>query len=268
MTTTHLEFSSVSFHYRNRPPVLDDVTFQVAAGEAVGLFGPNGAGKTTLTRLAMALLHPTSGTVTTLGTGTMDRHPEDLAGRVGYLFQHPEAQLFARTVEAEIAFGLEQMGVGREETRDRTAEVLERVGLLGARLENPWDLPAPHRRLVAFATALVSRPSLLILDEPTAGLDLRSRELVHRLLREHLGSGGSVFAVTHDPVFAAEVLDRGVVLGGARIIHDLSVSTLLAHPIAPGIPQHPLADIVVSLDLGDTEWRRDRLAHLLATERA
>lgn len=268
MTTTHLAFSNVSFHYRNGPPVLDDVTLQVAAGEAVGLFGPNGAGKTTLTRLAMALLHPTTGTVTTLGTGTTDRHPEDFAGPVGYLFQHPEAQLFARTVEAEIAFGLEQKGVGWAETRDRTAEVLERVGLRGARLENPWDLPAPHRRLVAFATALVSRPSLLILDEPTAGLDLRSRELVHCLLREHTGSGQSVIAVTHDPVFAAEVLDRGLVLGGGRIVHDLPVSTLLARPHMPGFPRHPLSDIVAGLDLGDTEWRRDRLAHLLVTERA
>lgn len=268
MTTSHLDFSNVSFHYRNGPPVLDNITFQVAAGEAVGLFGPNGAGKTTLTRLAMALLHPTTGTVTTLGTLTTGRHPEDLAGRVGYLFQHPEAQLFARTVEAEVAFGLEQMGVGREEGRSRTATVLERVGLLGSRLENPWDLPAPHRRLVAMATVLVTEPSLLILDEPTAGLDLRSRDLVHQLLREHLGMGGSVLAVTHDPVFAAETLDRGMVLGGGKVIQELPVSRLLSLSGTPGIPRHPLSDIVVGLDLGETEWRRDRLAHRLATERA
>ncbi len=268
MTTPHLEFSNVSFHYRNGPPVLDDITFQVGAGEAVGLFGSNGAGKTTLTRLAMALLHPTSGAVTTLGTLTTGRHPEDLAGRAGYLFQHPEAQLFARTVEAEVAFGLEQMGVGREETRSRTAAVLERVGLLGVRLENPWDLPAPHRRLVALATVLVTEPSLLILDEPTAGLDLRSRDLVHRLLREHLGMGGSVLAVTHDPVFAAETLDRGLVIGGGKIVHDLPISHLLSRSVVPGIPRHPLSDIVAGLGLGDAEWRRDRLAHRLATERA
>ncbi len=268
MTTPHLDFSEVSFHYRNGPPVLDAVSFQVGAGEAVGLFGSNGAGKTTLTRLAMALLHPTAGTVTTLGTGTTDRHPEDFAGPVGYLFQHPEAQLFARTVEAEIAFGLEQKGVGRGETRDRTAEVLERVGLLDARLENPWDLPAPHRRLVAMATILVTGPSLLILDEPTAGLDLKSRELVHHLLREHLGTGGSVFTVTHDPVFAAETLDRGVVLEGGKIVHDLAISRLLSRSATPSVPRHPLLDIVAKLELGEREWRRDRLAHRLATGRA
>lgn len=266
MTTPHLEFSEVTFHYRDGPQVLDSVSFGVEAGEAVGLFGPNGAGKTTLTRLAMALLHPTAGTVTTLGIGTAGRHPEDLAGRVGYLFQHPEAQLFARSVEAEVAFGLEQMGVGREERMDRTARVLERVGLLGVRSENPWDLPAPHRRLVALATVLVTDPSLLILDEPTAGLDQGSRELVHRLLLEHLGSGGSVFAVTHDPVFAGEVLDRGLVLGGGNIIHDLPLSRVLAHPPLPGVPRHPLSDLVAGLDLGGTEWRREHLAQRLAAE--
>ena len=106
---TPLVLESVRFGY-GIEPVLEGVSLRVAAGEGVALLGVNGAGKTTLTRLAMALRHPSAGRVLTAGRDTAGRQPEDLADVAGYLFQHPEAQLFARTVHAEVAFGPERLG--------------------------------------------------------------------------------------------------------------------------------------------------------------
>ena len=154
---TPLRMDAVSFGY-GPETVLERVSLEVRSGESVALLGANGAGKTTLTRLAMALRHPGSGRVVTAGRDTAHRSPEDLAEVAGYLFQHPEAQLFARTVRAEVAFGPERLGWTTERTRAAVEGVLAELGLSALAGSHPYDLPQPTRRLVALAAALV-RPS-------------------------------------------------------------------------------------------------------------
>ena len=243
---TPLVLDAVRFGYGARP-VLDGVSLRVEAGEGVALLGSNGAGKTTLTRLAMALCHPQQGRVETGGRITLGRRPEDLADVAGYLFQHPEAQLFAATVRAEVAFGPERMGWRPARVTEAVSRVLGELGLEACAARHPYDLPGPTRRLVALAAALVGSPLLLILDEPTAGLDRSARARVAEVVLARRAAGAAVLAVTHDLGFAAEVLDRAVVLGGTRITQDVPLPALLGRH--PDFPAPPLLDLARRLGL-------------------
>jgi energy-coupling factor transport system ATP-binding protein len=200
--------------------VLAAVSFAVRAGEGVGLFGANGAGKSTLLRLAMALEHPASGAVTTLGRGTVGLHPEDLAPRAGFLFQQPERQLFATSVRSECSLAPTLTGWDATRASESVTAVLSELGLSDTAEEHPYDLPLPRRRLVALAAILAADPDLLLLDEPTAALDFASRELVIGAVRERVNRGKAVLAITHDPVFAHEALQRGVLLERGRVVQD------------------------------------------------
>ncbi|MBK7594727.1 MAG: ATP-binding cassette domain-containing protein [Gemmatimonadetes bacterium] len=157
--TPLLECRDVQFAYRDGPAVLRGVSVAVHAGEAVGVFGANGAGKSTLLRLAMALDHPTSGTVTVRGLETRGRHPEELAPAVGFLFQQPERQLFSASVRAECAVGPRLAGGSSAQVDDAVAAVLTELGLEDVADEHPYDLPVPRRRLVALAAVLATDPN-------------------------------------------------------------------------------------------------------------
>ena len=212
----HLD--NASFRYSKGPLVLDNVEATLPGAAATGVFGANGAGKSTLLRLAMALEHPTHGTVLVLGEPTTGRHPEDLAGRVGFLFQQPERQLFATTVRGECRFTARLAGWTGDRVEAATVRVATMLGLSGLLDLHPGDLPLPQRRLVALAAILVTDPELLLLDEPTAGLDARSRELVIDIVRDRTRRGRATIAVTHDHVFAHEALDRAFVVDGQRVV--------------------------------------------------
>jgi energy-coupling factor transporter ATP-binding protein EcfA2 len=259
---TPLELDGVRFGY-GAGPVLDGVSLRLEAGEGVALLGANGAGKTTLTRLAMALRHPQQGRVTTCGRDTARRKPEDLADVAGYLFQHPEAQLFAQTVRGEVAFGPQRLGWGADRTATATASVLEELGLARHAEQHPYDLPAPTRRLVALAAALVAAPALLILDEPTAGLDRASRVRVAAAVMARRRAGAAVLAVTHDFGFATEVLDRGIVLAGGRVSHDTGLTDLLGRH--PEFPAPPLLELARRLGITGARASIDALAPLLTS---
>ncbi len=259
---TPLAFESVRFGY-GADPVLDGVSLRIGAGEGVALLGANGAGKTTLTRLAMALRHPDAGRVLTAGRDTAGRRPEDLAEVAGYLFQHPEAQLFARTVRAEVAFGPERLGWSPDRVRAAVDEVLAELALAPLAGRHPYDLPGPTRRLVAFAAALVASPRLLILDEPTAGLDRAARACIAEVIRRRRAAGVSVLAVSHDLGFAAGVLDRAIVLEGTRVSRDLPLLALLGHH--PQFPAPPLLDLARRLGLDAVVPTVPELAPLLTS---
>ncbi len=259
---TPLVLDGVRFGY-GAGPVLDGVSLRVEVGEGVALLGVNGAGKTTLTRLAMALRHPQHGRVWSCGRDTARRKPEDLADVAGYLFQHPEAQLFAQTVRREVAFGPQQLGWGAGRVATVVAAVLDELGLAPQAEKHPYDLPAPTRRLVALAAALVASPALLILDEPTAGLDRASRARVAGAVMVRRRAGTAVLAVTHDFGFAAEALDRAVVLDGGRITHDRALPDLLGR--LPEFPAPPLLELARRLGVTGVRASVDALAPLLTS---
>ena len=259
---TPLVLDGVRFGY-GAEPVLDGVSLRLEAGDGVALLGANGAGKTTLTRLAMALRHPQHGSVTTCGRETAGRQPEDLADVAGYLFQHPEAQLFAQTVRAEVAFGPERLGWTAGQVATAVGAVLGELGLAPHADQHPYDLPAPTRRLVALAAALVASPQLLILDEPTAGLDRASRARVAGAVLARRRAGTAVLAVTHDFGFAAEVLDRAVVLGEARVTHDTALADIFGRYAE--FPAPPLLELARRLGLEGARASIDALAPLLTS---
>lgn len=207
--------------------VLDGVDCTVRPGEAVGLFGANGAGKSTILRLCMALLQPTTGSVEVAGRSTAGLGPEDLAGDVGFLFQRPEDQLIRTTVRDEIAYGPERLGWSAARVKGAVEASLRECGLADHAEAHPYDLSLPRRRLVALASILVGAPKVLLLDEPTALLDRGGRALVADIIRSRVAAGVAVLAVVHDPVFAAEALDRGVVLDGGTIVADAPIGELL-----------------------------------------
>jgi len=257
-----LMMEQVGFAYGTHS-VLEGVSLQVNAGEGVALLGANGAGKTTLTRLAMALLHPDAGRVITIGRPTTGRQPEDFAGTVGYLFQHPEAQLFARTVHAEVAFGPERLGWSAERIRTAVDAMLEELGLSAFAAHHPYDLPQPTRRLVALAAALIAGPQLLILDEPTAGLDRAARARVAEMVLARRTAGTAILAVTHDMDFAAAALDRGVVLMAKGVARDVPLPDLLGRH--PDFPAPPLLELARRLGLDGVRPTAAALAPLLTS---
>ncbi|NNG17798.1 MAG: ABC transporter ATP-binding protein [Gemmatimonadales bacterium] len=255
--------SAVDFAYP-ATPVLQDVSLEIAASEGVALLGPNGAGKTTLTRLAMAMLQPLRGTVETVGRPTAERAPEDLADRVGYLFQNPEAQLVERTVQAEVSFGPRHLGWPAARIDSATREVLAELDLTSAASTHPYDLPAARRRLVALASALVVDPAFLILDEPTAGLDRVARQTVCRVVRERLARGCAVLAVSHDVDFAIEVLDRALILQDRRIVRDGEIAQVLVDSVELGLPLPAPALLAQRIPLASVSWRAEDVARALA----
>ncbi|MBA2291710.1 MAG: ABC transporter ATP-binding protein [Gemmatimonadales bacterium] len=202
------ELREVDFGYSGTSDVLRAATMTVHRGDACGLFGANGAGKSTLLRLAMALEHPRHGSVIVLDQPTVGRHPEDLAPRVAMLSQQPERQLFATTVKQECRFTAEHAGWDAARIDARVDATLHQLGLLDMGDRHPGDLPLPVRRLVALAALLVAEPELLLLDEPTAGLDDASRRRVVDMVLDRRERGVSTLVVTHDPNFAREALNR------------------------------------------------------------
>jgi len=225
---TVLQVRDAWFGYRGGSLVLRGVSLSVAAGETVALLGRNGAGKTTLTKLMVALHHPDRGEVRVAGVPTTGLAPEDVADRAAYVFQHADQQLFSTTVRAEVGFGPRQLGRGPADLAHDVDSALEQVGLDAHGDTHPYDLPAAGRKMVALAAALAQRPRLLVLDEPTQGLDRTGKTRVMGALQAFVHQGGAVVAVTHDLGFVAECLERAVVLDRGTVGVDEPARRLVA----------------------------------------
>jgi energy-coupling factor transport system ATP-binding protein len=199
------------------------VDLTLAAGEQVALLGPNGAGKTTLTRLVVGLRRPSVGRVTVGDWDVARQRPDEMARRVGYVFQHADQQLFARSIREDVAFGPRCLGAKHPDVD----AVIEELGLSPLARLHPYDVPAPTRKLVALAGVLAMEPAVLVLDEPTAALDRAQRETAIAALRRRARAGVTMLAVSHDLGFVAEVADRVVVMREGRIAADRAARELL-----------------------------------------
>lgn len=215
-------FDDVSYVYpaaEEGAAALDGVTFSVGAGEHVAVLGANGSGKSTLVRLANGLLSPSGGRVTVDGMDTQDPDRAwDIRSRVGMVFQDPDNQIVATTVEEDVAFGPENLGVPAPELRVRVDEALDAVGLTGLEPREPHQLSGGQRQRLAIAGALALRPSYLVLDEPTSMLDLQGRADVLSAIRRQIAAGRGVLHVTHH-LADASAADRVIVLAEGRIAY-------------------------------------------------
>lgn len=215
-----LELTGVRFGYRPAEvPVLQGVDLTVAPGEIVAITGPNGSGKSTLLRHFNGLLRPGAGDVRVCGASIAGRPAGTISGAVGLLFQHPRDQLFERTVLREVQFGLP----GRQGIRSRDAaqaaarKALAAVGLADRVAEHPAELPSSQQRLLALATVLARGPALLVLDEPTAGLDRRGLRVLDAAVSDAAARGAGVVLVTHQMAYARYAAHRVLELRAGRL---------------------------------------------------
>jgi energy-coupling factor transport system ATP-binding protein len=201
---------------------LREITLKLDAGSRTGIAGRSGSGKSTLIRHLNGLLLPSSGSVSVNGLEVSPRYLKELRRRVGMVFQQPEQQLFEETVFAEIAFGLSGSGIAASETGRRVRYALHSVGLGEEILDrSPFSLSCGERRRVAIAGVLVTEPEVLVMDEPTAGLDPTGRreilDLISGLQRER---GVTLIMVSHNMEDLASLCDRVVVLDNGAVVMD------------------------------------------------
>ena len=189
--------------YPGREPVLQGLDLTLHAGQKAGLVGPNGSGKTTLLFAVMGLLTPKAGEIRLFGKPMQG--PADFAEArlgLGFLFQHADDQLFSPTVLDDVAFGPLNQGLSRKEARKRAEETLDMLGLADFAPRTPYRLSGGEQKLVALATILAMRPRVLILDEPTTGLDAETKARIVTILN---GLDQAVLAVSHEPDFLSQI---------------------------------------------------------------
>jgi energy-coupling factor transport system ATP-binding protein len=210
-----LKFDDVHFAY-GIGGFIAGVSFEIEAGEFVALMGENGAGKSTLCRLCNGLLKPSSGRVTVCGYDTAYTRTSELAHRVGFLFQNPDRQLCKNTVREEVELGLEYAVADKTERAGRRDAMLDMFGLDGDR--EPFGLSRGERQKVALASVLASEPDLLVLDEPTTGLDYRECVAIMDLISRLNSAGTTILMVSHDMEIVADFASRALVMSGGRLI--------------------------------------------------
>ncbi len=227
---TALEISNLSFSYPDGWQALNGVTFSLRAGEKVAILGPNGAGKSTLLLHLNGLLHGT-GDVSVMGHRVIENDKKSLGqvrSLVGLVFQDPDDQLFSPTVYDDVAFGPTYMGLPRDEIDDRVLHALSLVGLENYGDRMPFHLSGGEKKRAAIATVLSMNPQVLVLDEPSAGLDPRARRGLINLLDQ---LEQTILITTHDMHMVKEIFSRSIIMDGGVVVADAPTQEILSDQI-------------------------------------
>ena len=243
-----IEAKNLTFTYAGREkPSIEDVNLSIDKGEFVILTGPSGCGKTTLCRCFNGLIPhfyngELKGEVTVAGL-KVDEHPTyELACHVGMVFQNPENQLFALSVEKDVAFGLENLGLPREEIRRRVDWAMKMAGIYELRERAPYELSGGQQQRVAIASILAMQSEVMVLDEPTSFLDpLGAKQIFDVIYRLNQELGITIILVEHRLDLAASYATRVIVMNNGRIVLDGSPREVLSSEEAKllgiGIPK-------------------------------
>ncbi|MBS7643431.1 ATP-binding cassette domain-containing protein [Candidatus Bathyarchaeota archaeon] len=230
MREVAIEMEDVRYVYPDGSVALDGVNLRIMKHERVAIMGPNGAGKTTLLMLINGLFTPSKGNVNVLGLPVKGSNLREVRMKVGLAFQNPDDQLFCPTLWEDVTFGPLNMGLPEEEITRRAREALKAVGLVGYEEKPPHHLSVGEKKKAALATVLAMKPEILILDEPTANLDPRSRtELIELLDNLHRTQEITLIVATHDVNFVPMIMDRVYVLNSGRIIAEGSVRAVFSN---------------------------------------
>lgn len=220
-----IEIDALSFTYPDGRRALDNVSLHVAPNEKVALVGPNGAGKSTLMLHLNGILRAQSGQMEVAGLPMDDKNLGPIRARLGLVFQNPDDQLFSPKVFQDVAFGPLHMGLPEDEVRARVDRALAAVGMGDYADRASFHLSVGEKKRIAIATVLSMDPAILVLDEPSAGLDPRARrDLIHLL--QHLDQQ-TMLVSTHDMRLVAELCGRTVVLDGGRVVADGPTAEIL-----------------------------------------
>ncbi|TVQ10197.1 MAG: ATP-binding cassette domain-containing protein [Leptolyngbya sp. DLM2.Bin27] len=204
----------LSFGYPDQPDVLCQISLTIQAGDRVGIIGHNGCGKTTLFMLLCGVLTPAAGDIQLFGEPLK---PGQFRPEVGLLFQDPDDQLFSASVRDDLAFGPQNMGFDPAEVTARVTQAADMAGIAHLLERLPHHLSGGEKQMVAIAGLLAMTPQIMLYDEPTASLDLRTRR---RLIRFLQASSETVLISSHDLEFVLEVCDRVILIDEGRIIAD------------------------------------------------
>ncbi len=234
-----IEFKHVSAAYEAETPILQDVSFSIGDGEFVAFVGTNGAGKSTTMRLVNGLLKPTAGEVLIDGVPTTQLKTSELARRVGFLFQNPDRQICCKTVREELEFNFKVQGIYDEDARRRVDEVIAHFGFEPD--AEPYLLNRGTRQLLALASIIVAAPPVVVLDEPTTGLDFRECTKVMEIISQLNEAGTTVIMVCHDMEVVGDYAKRSIAMTQGRVVADGPTFELLrdaevlekAHLVAP-----------------------------------
>ncbi|MGZ4911395.1 MAG: energy-coupling factor ABC transporter ATP-binding protein [Halobacteriota archaeon] len=216
------DLQNVSYTYLEKFEAIKDVNLKMSAGEQIVVMGANGSGKSTLLSILAALIFPTAGEFHAFGNPVTEEAFNSLEGnefgryfrkKVGVVFQNPDVQLFCSTVYDEIAFGPLQLGMPHTEVKRRTEEIMSLMGIGSLRDRAPHTLSGGEKKKVCIASILSINPDVLLLDEPTAGLDPRSQLWLIELLQDLAKAGKTVVTATHDLDLIEKISTRAIVFG-------------------------------------------------------
>lgn len=213
-----IEFRDVYASYDKDTPILQGVNCVVADSEFVAFVGTNGAGKSTTMRLVNGLLLPDSGEVLLDGVPTTQYKTSELARRVGFLFQNPDAQICCDTVREELCFGFKALGTFDDAAAARVDAIIEQFGFNAE--DDPFLLNRGARQLLALASIVVLAPPVVVLDEPTTGLDFRECVKVMDIIKQLHASGTTVIMVCHDMEVVADYAERVIVMSNGRVVGE------------------------------------------------
>jgi energy-coupling factor transport system ATP-binding protein len=217
---TLVEIEDASFSYAPGVDVLRGINLEIRKGEFVAILGQNGSGKTTLAKHLNGLLKPTSGVARVEGTSTAEMSTGELGRLVGYVFQNPDHQIFEESILKEVMFGPKTFGLEPERAEEQARDALETVGLWERRDEDPFMLTKGLRQKTAVASILATRPGMIIMDEPTTGLDYGELQQMMSLIKRLNEDGHTIVMITHCIWIAAQYAHRTVLMSGGEIIAD------------------------------------------------
>ena len=224
-----IEVQDLHYSYPSKNWALKGINLTIREGEFVAFVGENGAGKTTLAKQLNGLRRPTKGRVLINGHDARKMSIAQLSDQVGFLFQNPDYQIFSESAFAEVAFGLKIRKVPQSEIETRVVEILDRLGLADFRNHHPYLLSRAQRQRLAFASVLVRKPPILVVDEPSTGMDFAETIGIMDLLSEYRQQGGTVIIITHDMEMVVRYAERCIVMAGGNVYVDTATSRMEEH---------------------------------------
>lgn len=263
-----LETQNLTYKYSVGTPfekvAIEDISISVEKGDFIGIIGHTGSGKSTLVQHLNGLLKPTSGTILLDGK---DIHSDKNFTRqarfkVGLCFQYPEYQLFENTVYEDIAFGPKNMKLSKEEIKERVLRAAEFVGVRNDMLQkSPFDLSGGEKRRVAIAGVMAMQPEILILDEPSAGLDPKGRKVISEMIEQYRkNTGSTVIVVSHSMEDVAESADKVLVMNRGKVEYFASVDEVFSnaeHLVEIGLNVPEITKVFLALKKQGYDVRTD-----------
>jgi energy-coupling factor transport system ATP-binding protein len=224
-----IQCRDVEFSYPNGVKALHGISLDIYPGDMVAIVGQNGSGKTTLAKHFNGLLLPGSGTVAVAGKSTREQGIFRLGQNVGFVFQNPDHQIFSESVFDEVSFGPRLRGLSEAEVKARVTEALQAVGLEGMEEQDPFSLTKSGRQRVAVASILAVKPDVLILDEPTTGLDFREQLSMMEMVKQLNVNGSTIIFITHHMWVVAEYARRVFVIKDGRLFLEGTTREVFSH---------------------------------------